>query len=36
MMRQKGKGEAPDDSMDGEGDLKKYEKKIKNEFSEYL
>jgi hypothetical protein len=36
MRRQKGKGEAPDDSMDGEGDLKKYEKKIKNEFSEYL
>jgi hypothetical protein len=36
MMRQKGKGEAPDDSMDGEGDLKKYEKEIKTEFSEYL
>jgi hypothetical protein len=36
MMRQKGKGGAPDDSMDGEGDLKKYEKEIKTEFTEYL
>jgi len=35
QKRQKGKG-APDDSMDGEGDLKNYEKMIKKKFSEFL
>jgi len=32
----KGRGSAPDDSQDGEGDLASYERKIKREFKEYL
>ena len=32
----KGRGSAPDDSQDGEGDLASYEKKIKSQFKEYL
>jgi hypothetical protein len=37
MKRQKGNGyEAIDDSQDGEGDLEKYENKIKKQFKSYL
>lgn len=32
----KGRGSAPDDSQDGEGDLASYERKIKSQFKEYL
>ncbi len=35
MKRQKGTG-APDDSQDGEGDLKSYQKMIEKKFSSYL
>lgn len=35
MKRQKGSG-APDDSQDGEGDLKSYQKMIEKKFSSYL
>ena len=37
IRRQKGDGyEAPDDSIDGEGDLRSYENKIKKQFKSYL
>ena len=37
MRRQRGEGYEPiDDSIDGEGDLKSYENKIKKQFKSYL
>jgi hypothetical protein len=37
FTKQKGGGyQAPDDSQDGEGDLKSYEKMIKNKFDSYI